>query len=115
MMQGVEIKKQELAEILQKNREGHRELFLKAQEGYRDAVLKTLQRMLDEARTGGAIRTEISLPVPVDRTEDYGRVIRMMELSVDDTVHLSEHEFSQFVMDKWDWSAHAYLTNTSYT
>ena len=103
-MSTVTVKKDQLLEVLKSNREGHRGVFLAAQRGYRDAMIKELDTMLLDAREGRAIRRQISLPEPQDYTAAYDRVIRMLEMSVDDTITLTEADFAQYVMDDWDWT-----------
>ena len=40
---------------------------------------------------------------PVSYKDSYVRAIRMLELSVDDTIELDESTFSQLVLDEWVW------------
>ena len=113
-MQKIRVKKSELLKTLQENRYEHRTLFLKAQEGYREEVIKELDRMLEEAKARKKIRRAISLAEPIDHTSDYDRAIKMLEMSVDDTIELSSAEFEMYVMDNWGWKELALLTNSSY-
>ena len=96
------------------NRDAHRSLFLKAQEGYRKLVIEELDRMLADAKAVRPIARSINLVEPADHTEDYDRVLAMLEMSVDDAVILSAEEFSQYVLDRWIWSRFATSTNTRY-
>lgn len=114
-MNTVKVSRAKLLEILKKNRDGHRELFLKAQEGYRAAVIKALDNALTDACNGVAFRTFVDLAAPEDHTGDYDTVISMLELSVDPEIVIDRGEFQQFVMDKWDWAAHAHFVNTTYS
>lgn len=113
-MQTVKVNAGDLLRTVRMNREAHRSLFLKAQEGYRAAVIAELDKMLSEAREGKPIRRGITLPEPVDRTRDYDRVIRMLEMTVNIEVELQSHEFDQYVLDNWDWSHLVSMTNSSY-
>lgn len=113
-MQTVKVKKDELLTKVKANREEHRNLFLKAQEGYRKLVIKELDQMLADARDGKPIRRSISLAEPVDHTQDYDRVIAMLEMSTDDIIEMHSTEFDMYVLDKWEWSRMAMLTNTQY-
>ena len=70
--------------------------------------------MLADAKAGRSIQRSISLAEPADHTEDYDRVLAMLEMSVDETVILSSEEFSQYVLDRWTWSRFATSTNQSY-
>ncbi len=57
------------------------------------------------ARDGGEIKLGINLTVPVDHTKDYDRVIRMLTMSTADEITISESQFTQYVMDEWNWKA----------
>jgi|SRR6516165_205015 len=113
-MNTVKVKREELLTKVRSNRDAHRTLFLKAQEGYRKLVIEELDRMLADAKAGGPIARSINLVEPSDHTEDYDRVLAMLEMSVDDTVILGAEEFSQYVLDRWTWSRFAISTNQSY-
>ena len=113
-MHTVKVKRSELLATLKENRAKHRELFLAAQQGYRQDVITELDKMLKDAREGKNIRTVLSLPAPQDHTTDYDRAIRMLEMSVDDTVDIMAHEFDQYVMDNWQWKAQFLTTNEGY-
>ena len=65
-MDEIKVDKARLIKTLKKNRRKHRAIFLKAQEVYREQMIKELDRALDEAKNGGAIRRGFSLPVPED-------------------------------------------------
>jgi hypothetical protein len=116
-MKTVKIQKFKLTEILTKNRADHREIFLKAQEGYRAAVISLLDEQLKRARNGkdADIQRFISITQPEDHTEDYDRVISMLEMSVDDTIEVSAEEFRNYVQDKWQWSRSWAISNSGYT
>ena len=113
-MNTVAVKREELLTKVRTNRDAHRTLFLKAQEGYRKLVIEELDRMLADAKAGRPIARPINLVEPADHTEDYDRVLAMLEMSVDDTVILGAEEFSQYVLDRWTWSRFAISTNKSY-
>lgn len=113
-MQNVTVKREDLLSKVQTNRDAHRDLFIKAQVGYRAAVIAELDKMLSEARDNKPIRRSIQLPEPMDRTQDYDRVIAMLKMSADDEVKLEAHEFDQYVLDNWNWKAMAAFTNNSY-
>lgn len=110
-MDTVTVKRDELLAVVKKNRDNHRAVFEKAQVAYRERVIKELDLMLADAKAGRRIRRAIALPEPEDHTRDYDRIVRMLEMSVDDVLELSEHDFSRYAMDQWEWAA-AFATNT---
>lgn len=77
--------------------------FEQAIEGYRAAVVKELDQMLEDAKAGRLIKRAIGLVEPQDHTGDYDRIITMLEMSVNDTIELTQQEFAQYVMDQWGW------------
>jgi hypothetical protein len=113
-MDDVKVKRVDLLEIIKANRDKHRDLFLKAQVGYRELAIEWFEQRLKDARDGRAISRNITMPEPVDHTDDYDTAIAMLEMSVDDEVMIDQVAFAQYVMDKWTWKAHADFTNTAY-
>lgn len=113
-MNNVKVQKAALLAKLQTNRTSHRELFLKAQEGYRKVVIEELDKSLQDARAGKALRVFLQLQAPQDHTDDYDNVISMLEMSVDDVIELEAHDFQCYVMDKWTWMQAATTLNTMY-
>ena len=85
------------------NREAHREVFEEALEGYHNRLKAELERRVRDLKAGRRIDQYIGLPEPEDHTDDYDRVITMAQMSVDDTLSLSEDEFAMYVMDQWRW------------
>ncbi|MFI5387626.1 MAG: hypothetical protein ACHQ50_16075 [Fimbriimonadales bacterium] len=67
--------------------------------------------MLADAKAGRRIRRAVAMPEPEDHTRDYDRIVRMLEMSVDDVLVLSEYDFSQYVMDQWEWAG-TFASNT---
>ncbi len=114
-MTPVTVSKTKLLETLRSNRENHRKIFLEAQEGYRGAAIAELDRMIQEARGGKKIRRSLTLIEPVDQTGDYDRAIRMLEMSIDDSVKLAEDDFQCYVMDEWRWKQQFTASNFNYS
>ena len=110
----VRIKKDELLKALKKNREQHEGIFLEAQKLYRKETIRKLDQLLNEARNGQKIPSNISLSPPVNHNDDYDRVIKMLEMSVDNVFQLSQTEFTQYVQDDWDWSQSWANSNYNY-
>jgi hypothetical protein len=113
-MNTVKVKRDELLAKLEVNRSNHRQLFLDAQEGYRQMVIQELDKSLNDAREGRAIRTHIAMQAPQDHTDDYDNVVAMLGMSVDEVIELDAHDFQCYVMDKWTWAAAANLLNSTY-
>ena len=114
-MQSVTIKKAELLAALTENRTAHRAIFLEAQEGYRVEVIKQLDEFLKDAREGRKITSCVEFQEPIDQTKDYDRAIKMLEMSIDDEIKLSEQDFRAYVMDDWSWKEQFLFSNSAYS
>jgi hypothetical protein len=114
-MRTVKVKKNELLETVKKNRNQHKEIFEEALEGYRQKLLKYLEERIEDVRSGKKIEQYIALVEPVNQTKDYDKVIKMLEMSVDDIIDLDSVSFSNFVMDEWNWSDTFLNTNACYS
>jgi len=105
-MQEVIVKKDELLEILMKNKATHIDEFVESVADYKELVIKIAKKNLELAETGEieSIGKTESLPSkPRSYEKSYTKSIRMLELSVEETIKLSEDEFSELVLDEWNW------------
>ena len=62
-----------------------------------------LDARLHDACKGRRIDVSISLPQPEDYTDDYDRVLEMLNYEVNGVVEFDQHEFAQYVQDDWGW------------
>jgi len=113
-MKNIKAKKTEVLEILKKNRALHEEIFIEAQKVYREEVIRQLDEALKNAREGRGFPGYLEIKTPENHTKDYDRVIRMLELSVEDTIELAENEVQIYVMDQWTWSHQWAASNSRY-
>jgi Asp-tRNA(Asn)/Glu-tRNA(Gln) amidotransferase A subunit family amidase len=114
-MKNVKVKKSEALEILKKNREDHRKIFLEALEGYKKQAVELLEKHIKGIKAGRVASVRVQIPEPQDYTREYDRAIKMLEMSVDDIVELDEDTFAQFVMDDWDWKRQFLSSNAPYS
>jgi len=72
--------------------------------------------MLKAAREGQPFVLEriARLIQPKDYTGEYDRAIKMLEMSVDETIEITSAEFQNFVQDIWNWSRDWALSNSGY-
>lgn len=110
-MKDVVVKKEELVQIIKTNRENHRQIFEEAIDGYKAEAVRRLEENIEDIKKGKNFYININMPVPQDHTEDYNRVLKMLEMCINDTIVLDEQRFAQYVMDDWGWKE-AFL-NTS--
>jgi hypothetical protein len=114
-MEVVRVKKSELLTTLRKNRTEHREVFEEALEGYRKMAMAALEERIADAKKTKQIDLSFRLVQPVDQTKVYDRIIKMLEMSVDDEIELTQTEFANYVMDDWNWSGQFYASNSTYS
>lgn len=114
-MRSVKLNKDELLKIVRENKEKHIKEYAESVEDYRAAVLKISTANLKIAKTGevekfGQIKSVPSKPVSYE--DSYTRAIRMLELSVEDTIELEDDIFNQLVLDEWTWK-HQFVASAS--
>ena len=114
-MDSVRIDRIKLLKVLKDNRLIHKDTVDEAFTNYRELVIVELDKMIDEARSGKLIRRAIDLIEPMDQTAEYDTAILMLEMSVDHNIELTQHEFQQYVEDKWHWSNQFNVSNAVYT
>lgn len=111
----IRVNKKELIDKISVNRDGHRAVFEEALEGFHAAVIEKLNAALKDAKAGKRYKTYFDLPEPQDHTNDYDRVILMLEMSQDDEILLDERQFAQYVQDDWGWKPDFLATAGTYT
>jgi hypothetical protein len=104
-MNPLKVRKGELLTIMRANREQHRETFERALAKYHERMVEHLAQMLDDAKNNRPVSHRIDMPIPEDHTGDYDRVIKMLELAIDEEIVLHEQDANCYVMDQWAWSA----------
>lgn len=104
MIAHVKVSRVELLETLRKNREQHVKDYEVAKIKYRETAISQLETMLQDAKAGRKFDTVVLAPKPSKYTDSYDRAIRMLEMSKDDLIELTDHEFKMLVMDEWNWS-----------
>jgi hypothetical protein len=114
-MKTVKIAKAELIKVLKINRDAHHSIFLEALDGYRKEVIKQLEKSLDDAKAGKKVRQTLELVEPMNQTKDYDRAIRMLEMSIESVVDITEHEFQCYVQDDWSWKSQFVGSNINYS
>ena len=110
----IKVRTADLKAELIKNKTTHTELYTKAFAKFSDYAIEALQAALLEAKTGRGIKLHFDLPVPHDHTAEYDRAIKMVEMSVDENLELTEQEFAMLVMDDWGWKQQFTASNSRY-
>ena len=119
-MNTVTIEKADLLKTVRENRDKHEAEHATARAGYVEKLEKELRRLADKLADGKHVGRERimqlmrDLPEPESHVDDYDRVIRMLEMSVDSQVEITANDFDQFVMDEWGWKGAFAATNSRY-
>lgn len=114
-MRLVKIKTKELLEVLRGNLAQHIIDFDEAYSSYAEEATKELEAAYNRAKeTGEIVRNPIKSVEPHSYEDSYITVIRMLEMSDDKVVELTQQEFSQYVEDKWSWKEAFTLTSSLY-
>lgn len=116
-MHSVKVNRVELLDIVRKNKEKHITEFKEAVNDFKAAVIKVSEENLVLAKTGkleeiGKIKRIPEKPTSYETS--YTRSIRMLELSIEETIELDEHTFNQLVLDEWQWKQQFTTSNSSY-
>jgi hypothetical protein len=105
----------ELVKVVKQNRDRHEELYNEAMIGYRkniiDAINKkveNLKKRIVDVKEGKPVSHSVGymdVKKPSNHTEDYDRVILMLEMTQDDSIVLNEEQFGKYAKDEWDWKS----------
>ena len=101
--------------IVRTNKDKHVAEFVEAVADYKQAVLKIAQDNLKVAKSGDLAKfkkMEDFPNEPQSYENSYKRAIRMLELSVEDTIEVEEDVFNQLVLDEWNWKSMFSASNT---
>jgi hypothetical protein len=109
-MEKITVNKADLLAKLQANRNDHQDIYQEALDGFAEEATRELEEQLQLLREGKRRDLRVIMQVPRDHTGDYDRAIAMIEMSLGDTVTLSETDFAQYVMDDWGWQSQ-FLSN----
>ncbi len=104
-MRQVKIEKDRLRSVVRANRSKHREELDLATRGYQIDLIQALESNLASAKGNARHRVQEIPVIPDDHTQDYDRVLSMIEYSADDEIILDQAEYRQFVEDDWSWKA----------
>jgi hypothetical protein len=107
-LNSVTVKKDELIDVIKKNRAKHEAEFEEAKKGFRATVITLSAKLHAEATEGRDIdRIELTnLPEPLSHLKEYDKILRMLEMSVASEISISQHQFEWYVLDEWDWQHH---------
>lgn len=110
----ITVQKELVIERIKTNLEEHKKIFQAAIEEYRRQVIDDLNAKIDSVKAGKPIQHFIALPLPEEHTEDYLRVLRMLEHHQDALIKLSEADYATYMDNEWSWQRSFIANTTSY-
>ena len=113
-MNKVKIEKKKLLETLKFNRTQHEKIFNEAHSGYVEESIKLLKYEMKKAKKGEKFTTYIHITEPLNKIKDYDKIISMVDMHNEDIVELDSMQFSQYVLDDWDWKEQFTTSNSMY-
>lgn len=103
-MKEVTVNKKKLLAILKKNLARHELLYQESLHGFKAKFIEALEIVGNRAIQGDFDITPITnLQKPADYSEDYKDVIKMIEMEIKNNITLTQEEFENYVLNKWDW------------
>lgn len=100
---------------LGENKKRHEAIFDEAIVEYRNQAVEHLQRRLDDFAADVDVDLGFQLQKPTNHLADYNRVLMMIDHSTQVEIELSEGEYSQYVMDNWNWQRSFMTSNSLYS
>lgn len=106
------IEKQQLLTVLRENLKKHVAEYDAAMNDYWEALEIYHEAQLNRAKSRTKKGPEIPAPTePTSQAKEYEKVIRQLELSIDDRVTLNDTQFQTYVMDDWFWKTTFQMNN----
>lgn len=116
LMNNIKVKREALLKTLQNNLKMHRAAVVEASAARRQEILEyfTDTAAHIERDPNYQPKESITFPKPKDNSSDYERAIRMVEMTTDEVIELTEDQFDKLVMDNWGWKQELLRTSSMY-
>jgi hypothetical protein len=109
----ITLNKENLIEKIKDNKAAHIADYHEGIKSYKVEAKKQLEKQLKEL-ADGSISVRIDLITPVNKSDEYDKVLSMFEWEESDSVVLSESEFKHYVLDEAPFAINAKFLNSSY-
>jgi hypothetical protein len=109
----VTVKKSDLIKKIKENKEAHLKDYAEAVEAYKKEAQRQIS-LQQEALNAGKMNIGISLTAPVNKAEEYDKILTMFEWEINKEVELSQGEFNEYVLDETPFAVHAKMLNSTY-
>jgi hypothetical protein len=106
------IEKGDLLKVLRENLAKHKAEFETAMNDYWEALEIYHSTQLERAKSKNKKGPDVPAPaMPTSQEKEYEKVIRQLELSIDDKIVLNDTQFQTYVMDDWFWKSTFTMNN----
>ena len=109
----VTINKASLIAKIEENRDSHVKEYELAIVAYKKEAEKQLRKLTKDLRDG-ELNLQLKLISPINRKEEYDKVIEMFKWEISENVVLSQKEFNEYVHDDNSSAVHAKMLNSTY-
>lgn len=109
----IKVKKSKLIEKINENKENHKKDYIEAVEAYKKEAKKQLDEQ-SKALENGSLNISLRLISPIDKTDEYDKILSIFEWEVADFVELTQNEFNEYVLDLSTFSMNAKMLNSTY-
>ena len=124
IMSRVNVKREELIEVLKENRDAHKKEYDEAYAGYVQLCIEALEDKLEtvesaaKAPKDSPVKFELFfqdlMSAPENHVQDFQDVIDMFELSEDTKLSIGMEEYKRYYKNDWSWSRSWELSNKMY-
>lgn len=109
----MKIRKAELIEKLHENKKKHIVDYGEAVEAYRKKAQEEINKSQKKLKDGD-LDISIVLVTPINRSEEFDKIIEMFKWEVEEVITLTQDEFNQYVHDDSPSSRNSILANSRY-
>lgn len=103
----------ELLTELLKNREDHKVIYEEAVAGFKEAVGKFAAKIIAILEEGNIPDPHTGLQVPQHHLNKYDTAIKMLQMTTETELQLTQEQFNCYVMDQWHFQQQ-FLTGASH-
>ena len=109
----ITITKADLITKIKENKANHIKDYDQAVIDYKKEAKLQLETQLEELAEG-SLRIRVDLITPVNKADEYDKIIKMFEWEIKDEVVLDQSEFNEYVLDETSFAIAAGLSNSAY-
>ena len=109
----IKISKSKLIEKISENKEAHIKDFNEAVIAYKVEAQKQLE-IAQKELNDGSLKIKLNLVTPVNRAEEYDKVIEMFKWEIDDEIQITQREFNEYVHDDTEDAKMSRMLNSTY-